>query len=71
MKSTSGYVFAIGGGAMTWKSSKQTCIARSTMDAELIALEKACSKAEWHRNLSKDLLIDVKSLTFVYIDSNC
>lgn len=51
MKSTSGYVFAIGGGAMTWKSSKQTCIARSTMDAELIALEKACSKAEWHRNL--------------------
>ena len=26
-KSTSGYVFTIGGGAISWKSSKQTCIA--------------------------------------------
>ena len=26
-KSTSGYVFTIGGGAVSWKSSKQTCIA--------------------------------------------
>jgi len=29
-KSTSGYVFTSGGAAVSWKSSKQTCIARST-----------------------------------------
>ena len=29
IKSTSGYVFTIGGGAISWKSSKQTCIAHS------------------------------------------
>ena len=40
-KSTSGYVFTVGGGAVSWKSSKQTCIARSTMEAEFIALDKA------------------------------
>ncbi|XP_075100884.1 secreted RxLR effector protein 161-like [Nicotiana tabacum] len=38
-KSTSGYVFIIGGGALSWKSSKQTCIARSTMESKFIALD--------------------------------
>ncbi|XP_059294549.1 secreted RxLR effector protein 161-like [Lycium ferocissimum] len=45
-KSTSGYVFTIGGGAVSWKSSKQTCIARSTMESEFIALDKTGEKAE-------------------------
>ncbi|KAK4385857.1 Retrovirus-related Pol polyprotein from transposon TNT 1-94 [Sesamum angolense] len=45
-KSTSGYVFTIGGGAVSWKSSKQTCIARSTMESEFIALDKAGEEAE-------------------------
>ncbi|PHT55812.1 hypothetical protein CQW23_04298 [Capsicum baccatum] len=35
VKSTSGYVFTIGGGAVSWKSSKQTCIARSTIQAAI------------------------------------
>ncbi|XP_070003048.1 uncharacterized protein [Nicotiana sylvestris] len=47
VKSTSGYVFIIGGGVVSWKSSKQTCIARSTMEAEFIALDKAGEEAEW------------------------
>ncbi|CAL8086908.1 unnamed protein product [Prunus armeniaca] len=41
MKSTSGYVFTIGGGVVSCKSSKQMCIARSTMESEFIALENA------------------------------
>ena len=40
-KSTSGYVFTIGGATISWKSSKQTCIAKSTMESEFIALDKA------------------------------
>ena len=39
-KSTSGYVFTLGEAAVSWKSSKQTCIARSTMESEFIALDK-------------------------------
>ena len=45
-KSTSGYLFTLGGGAMSWKSFKQMCIARSTMESEFIALDKAGEEAE-------------------------
>ncbi|XP_070045697.1 secreted RxLR effector protein 161-like [Nicotiana tomentosiformis] len=47
VKSTSGYVFTIGNGAVSWKSSKQTCIVRSIMESEFIALDKAGEEAEW------------------------
>ncbi|PNX71449.1 retrotransposon-related protein, partial [Trifolium pratense] len=50
-KSTSGFIFSLGGAVVAWKSSKQTCIARSTMEAEFIALDLAGSEAEWLRNL--------------------
>ena len=33
-RSTSGYVFVMAGGAISWKSNKQTCIALSTAEAE-------------------------------------
>jgi hypothetical protein len=38
LKATSGYVFTLGGGAVSWKSCKQTILTRSTMEAELAAL---------------------------------
>ncbi|KAK4381706.1 Retrovirus-related Pol polyprotein from transposon TNT 1-94 [Sesamum angolense] len=55
VSSTSGYVFTLGGGAISWKSAKQTCIARSTMESEFIALELAGQEAEWLRNLIGDI----------------
>ena len=54
-KSTSGYVFTLSGAAVSWKSSKQTCIARSTMESEFIALDKAGEEAEWLRNFLEDI----------------
>lgn len=45
-KSTSGYVFTLGGGAISWKSAKQTIIARSTMESKFIALDLAGFEAE-------------------------
>ncbi|KAK6124941.1 hypothetical protein DH2020_041316 [Rehmannia glutinosa] len=54
-RSTGGYVFTIGGGAVSWKSSKQTCIARSTMESEFIALDKAGEEAEWLHNFLEDI----------------
>ncbi|KAL3627132.1 hypothetical protein CASFOL_028495 [Castilleja foliolosa] len=53
--STSGYVFTIGGGAVSWRSTKQTCIARSTMESEFIDLDKAGEEAEWLRNFLDDI----------------
>ena len=40
---------------MSWKSSKQTCIARSTMKSEFIALDKDGEEVEWLRNFLKDI----------------
>jgi hypothetical protein len=38
---TSGYVFTLGGVAVSWRSCKQTILTRSTMEAELAALDTA------------------------------
>ncbi|XP_075479484.1 secreted RxLR effector protein 161-like [Primulina tabacum] len=45
-KSTSEFVFTLGGAAISWKSSKQTIIARSTMEYKFIALDKYAKEAE-------------------------
>jgi hypothetical protein len=36
-RSTFGYLFLLAGGAISWKSAKQTIIASSTMEAEFVA----------------------------------
>ena len=45
-KSTSGYIFTLGGAVVSWKSSKQIYIARSTMESEFIASDKARDEAK-------------------------
>ncbi|CAM8956284.1 unnamed protein product [Rhodiola kirilowii] len=54
-KATSGYVFTLGGAGVSWKSSKQTLITRSTMEAEFVALDKCGEEAEWLRNFVEDI----------------
>ncbi|CAM8876363.1 unnamed protein product [Rhodiola kirilowii] len=49
--STSGWVFLLGGGAISWASKKQTCITSSTMESEFIALAATDKEVEWLRNL--------------------
>ena len=55
IQSTSGYVFTLAGAAISWKSSKQTCHAKSTQESEFIALELAGQEAEWLRCLLADI----------------
>ena len=66
-KSTSGYVFTLGGAAVSWKSTKQTCIARSTMESEFIALDKAGEKAEWLRHFLEDISMWPKPILAICI----
>ncbi len=45
-KSTTDYMFKIGGTAATWKSKKQSCVALSTAETEYMALAStACSRS--------------------------
>ncbi|XP_052193821.1 secreted RxLR effector protein 161-like [Diospyros lotus] len=46
-KSTNGYVFTLSGGAISWRSIKQSCIADSTMEAEYVAASEASKEAVW------------------------
>jgi len=46
-KSTNGYNFTLGETTISWKSSKQTCIAISMMALEFISLDKVIEEAEW------------------------
>ena len=70
-KSTSGYVFTLGGGAVMWRSSKQSIIARSTIESEFIALELAGSEAEWLRNLLDNIPFGIKSTPSVSMHCDC
>ncbi|XP_043725761.1 secreted RxLR effector protein 161-like [Telopea speciosissima] len=45
LKSTSGYIFMLAGGAISWRSAKQTILASSTMQAEFVALYEATKQA--------------------------
>ena len=44
-KLTLGCVFTLGGGAISWRSVKQSCIADSTMEAEYVATCEATKEA--------------------------
>ena len=54
-KATNGYIFSIAGGAVSWKSKKQTILAQSTMESEMIALATASEEAEYLRNLLAEI----------------
>ena len=56
-RSTSGYIFMLVGGTVSWKSVKQTLIASSTMEAEFIACYKASNHGIWLRNFITQLRI--------------
>lgn len=45
--STSGYIFMITGGVISWKSIKQTLTASSTMQAKFVALYGAAAHSMW------------------------
>ena len=46
-KSTFGYMFVLAGGAMSWRSKKQTCVSLSTAEAEHVALAAAAKETVW------------------------
>jgi hypothetical protein len=66
---TSGYVFSLGGGTVSWKSCKQTILTRSTMEVELTTLDTASVEAEWLRELLMDLPVVEKPVPA--ISMNC
>lgn len=68
--STSGFCFNFAGAAIDWGSYKQTGVARSTTEAEIVALDTASRRALWIRKLEKDLNIGHGEPTTIFEDNN-
>lgn len=54
-KSTSGYVFFLGSGAVSWSSKKQPVVSLSTTEAEYIAAASCACQCVWLRRILEKL----------------
>ena len=53
--STSGYVFLLADGAVSWSSRKQRTVAQNTTEAEYMAMADAANQAAWYRSFLEEL----------------
>jgi hypothetical protein len=61
-RSTTGYIFTMGGGAITWASKCQPTVACSTVKAEYMAAAAATKEAMWLRKLCQDLSVPCETI---------
>jgi hypothetical protein len=53
--STSGYVFLLANGAISWSSRKQKTVAQNTTEAEYMAMTDAANQAAWYQSFLLEL----------------
>ncbi|KAK9684337.1 hypothetical protein RND81_10G203400 [Saponaria officinalis] len=68
-KSTSGYVFMFGTGAISWSSKKQPIVTLSSTEAEFVAATACACQAIWMRKMLNELLIKQDQPTKIYCDN--
>ena len=64
-RSTTGYVFVLGGGAISWQSKRQSTIAASTTEAEYMAAAAAVKEGLWLRKLLGDMNINTGTVNIL------
>ena len=69
-RSTSGYAFMIGNATVSWSSKRQATVAKSTAEAEYVALSYATQEAVWLRQLLNDVGFGTNSSTIIFEDNN-
>ena len=71
-KSTSGYVFTLGGGAVSWRIIKQKYIADSTTESQYVAACEAAKEAVWLKKFLMELGVVPASLSpiILYCDNS-
>ena len=57
-QSTSGYVFIMAGGAVTWSSKRQATVALSTVEAEYVAMLRCAQQMVWMQSWLTEVEIE-------------
>ena len=68
-RSTTGYVFMVNGGPVSWCSKAQHTVALSSTEAEYMALSAACQEALWLRALLGHFRFEQHSATLIHEDN--
>ncbi|PKA55902.1 Retrovirus-related Pol polyprotein from transposon TNT 1-94 [Apostasia shenzhenica] len=69
-KSTSGFVFMMCSGAVSWSSKKQPIVTLSTTEAEFVAATACACQAIWLRKVLKILQFKQVGATTIFCDNN-
>lgn len=68
MRSTTGYVFTLGGGSISSRSTLQKCVTQSTTEAEYVAAAEAAKEAIWLNKLIMEMEL-TQSVINLHCDS--
>eukprot|EP00253_Pinus_taeda_P011002 PITA_11002 len=69
-KITSGYVFHMGSGAISWASKKQRIVALSTAEVEYVAATAVACQAVWMRRMLRSLSQEQAKATVIFCDNS-
>ncbi|GKV29955.1 hypothetical protein SLEP1_g38828 [Rubroshorea leprosula] len=69
-KSTSGFVFMLGSGAISWSSKKQPIVTLSTTEVEYVAATSCACQAIWLRRIMEELELNQHEATSIYCDNS-
>jgi len=68
-RSMSGYVVRMGENAISWKCKKQSLVATSTMESELVALAETTKEILWTKHILEELKVENETVPLVYCDN--
>ncbi|PNX57516.1 hypothetical protein L195_g058734, partial [Trifolium pratense] len=69
-KSTTGFVFMLGSGAISWSSKKQPIVTLSTTEAEFVSAASCACQGIWLRNVLSYLKVKQPECTVIYCDNS-
>lgn len=68
-KSTTGWIFTLGGSPVSWKSKKQGNVTTSSCEAEYVALTSGVKECMWLRDLMDEFSVSSPSATLMFCDN--